>query len=146
MANLYIMVGIPGSGKSTYAKQLDGVVCSSDQIRKELYGSESILGSYYEVFKTLDEKVKNVLESGQNAIYDATNLTKNGRKNIINKFRNYAEKIIIVFMNTPLPVALERNKKRERKVPKRIIRNMSYSLEEPTKEEADELIVVEVEK
>lgn len=145
MASLYIMVGIPGSGKSTYAKKLDGVVCSSDETRKELYGSEEILGSHYEVFRTLDKKVKNVLESGQNAIYDATNLTKNGRKNIINKFRNYAEKIIIVFMDTPLPVALERNEKRERKVPKRIIKNMSYSLEEP-KKEADELIIVEVKK
>lgn len=35
-----MMVGLPGSGKSTYAKELsndlDAIICSSDIIRKEL--------------------------------------------------------------------------------------------------------------
>lgn len=32
---VYFMIGIPGSGKSTLAQTLDGIVVSSDEIRKE---------------------------------------------------------------------------------------------------------------
>ena len=44
--NLYIMIGLPGSGKDTIAKQiqavdrLKNVVLSSDNIRMELFGWE----------------------------------------------------------------------------------------------------------
>ena len=44
--NLYIMIGLPGSGKDTIAKQiqavdrLKNVVLSSDNIRMELFGCE----------------------------------------------------------------------------------------------------------
>lgn len=37
---VYFMIGIPGSGKSTLAQTLDGIVVSSDEIRKEFFGSE----------------------------------------------------------------------------------------------------------
>ena len=40
-----MMVGLVGSGKSTYAKQLaeetNAIICSSDAIRKELCGDEN---------------------------------------------------------------------------------------------------------
>ena len=41
-----MMVGLPGSGKSTYAKELaertNAKICSSDAIREELTGDISI--------------------------------------------------------------------------------------------------------
>ena len=40
-----MMVGLVGSGKSTYAKQLaeetNAIICSSDAIREELCGDEN---------------------------------------------------------------------------------------------------------
>ena len=46
MTTLYMMVGLPASGKSTYAKllaeEVDGIIVSSDAIRKEWYGDENI--------------------------------------------------------------------------------------------------------
>lgn len=146
MSKLYIMVGIPGSGKSTYAKKIDGVICSSDQIRKELYGSEAILGSYSKVFGILDEMVKNVLISGENAIYDATNLSKRGRRSLIYRFQEYAEEIIIIYICTSLKTALKRNNRRKRKVPENIIKEMYYNkLEEPDNFEADKVIYIDTE-
>ena len=46
MADLYILVGIPGSGKSTVAKMLsqriqNSVIVSSDEAREELFGDPS---------------------------------------------------------------------------------------------------------
>jgi predicted kinase len=42
---LILLCGIPGSGKTTYAKTnafKDDIILSSDSIRKEFYGDESI--------------------------------------------------------------------------------------------------------
>ena len=33
MRDLYIMVGIPGSGKTKYSKELDGIRCSFREAR-----------------------------------------------------------------------------------------------------------------
>ena len=45
-----MMVGLVGSGKSTYAKQLaeetNAIICSSDAIREELCGDENSQKSY----------------------------------------------------------------------------------------------------
>lgn len=42
MAKLIILVGAPGVGKSTFAKELGGQIVSTDEIRKKLYGNENI--------------------------------------------------------------------------------------------------------
>ena len=52
---LIILCGIPGSGKTTYAKKYiennaNTIHLSSDAIRKELYGDESVQGNPGEVF------------------------------------------------------------------------------------------------
>lgn len=45
MNKLYVMVGLPASGKSTiaaeYVEQHDAVLVSSDAIRAEIYGDEN---------------------------------------------------------------------------------------------------------
>ena len=45
MRKLNILIGIPGSGKSTYAQTIIGSIVSTDTIRRSLYGDESILYS-----------------------------------------------------------------------------------------------------
>ena len=52
---LILLVGIPGSGKTTYAekyikKHSDTLHLSSDMIREELWGNEAIQGDNNEVF------------------------------------------------------------------------------------------------
>lgn len=49
---VYVLVGCPACGKSTFAKNFDNdtVVISSDAIREELYGNEAIQGNGKEVF------------------------------------------------------------------------------------------------
>ena len=56
-----MMVGLPASGKSHYAKLLskqhNAKIMSSDSIREELYGSESVQEDSNKVFELLHRRV-----------------------------------------------------------------------------------------
>lgn len=99
---VYFMIGIPGSGKSTLAQTLDGIVVSSDEIRKEFFGSEDpdkctdLLKRWVEqypeaktmsvnsfVFKVMNERTCKLLQEGNNVVYDATNTTVSYRKETV---------------------------------------------------------------
>lgn len=66
MNKLYMMIGLPGSGKSTIAKELskseDTVIVSSDEIRKEL-GDINDQSQNNKVFEEVEKKLKqNIME------------------------------------------------------------------------------------
>ncbi len=133
MAKLYILVGLPGSGKSTFAKELDGAVhISSDEIRACLYGSEEIQNDPSRVFAFMDSATRDCLEDGRDVIYDATSLTEAIRVKTINKFKDLASEIICVQMSTPLSECLRRNARRSRIVPEDKLLKMAESFETPT--------------
>ncbi|MBK1811647.1 ATP-binding protein [Clostridium sp. YIM B02505] len=128
---LYILIGIPGCGKSYYAdhnlKDNSTVIISTDEIRKSLFGSYSFcLNTNNLVIKTAKENIKTELLNN-NVIFDATNTNKKYRKSIINIGLKCNAIIIGIVFNTPLHICLERNERRcsERKVPKNIIMKMS---------------------
>lgn len=79
-----MMVGLPGSGKSTYAKELAdemrAIICSSDAIREELCGDENSQDKNEDVFKILHSRIKECLRKGVNVIYDATNINSKRRR------------------------------------------------------------------
>lgn len=132
MSKLYTLCGLPGSGKSTAAEKLDGIIFSSDAIRKELYGDENIQGNGKQVFQVLNNRVRKALAEGKNAVYDATNITAKRRKNIVSSFD--AEHICI-YVDTPKEECIRRNANRERKVPIKVIERMARNFEPPTEEE-----------
>lgn len=79
MAKMYIMVGLPGSGKSTKAKTLNGVVISTDQIfmSDDIYlFSPSILSMAHQINQ---EKVRVACSLGHDVIIDNTNLSARER-------------------------------------------------------------------
>ena len=61
MAKLYIMVGLPGSGKSTYSKKLskeiNAEIVSSDDIRIELFGIDKKVPNSKKVFKEMRKRI-----------------------------------------------------------------------------------------
>ena len=80
MTNYFIMmVGLSYSGKSTLAKEIaikyNGVIHSSDAIRKELYGDANIQTNPQKIFSKLRNRVIADLKESKNVIYDATNLS-----------------------------------------------------------------------
>lgn len=144
MAKLYVMVGLPGAGKSTIAKEIpDTVHISSDEIRECLYGNEVSQGDPKRVFSFMDEATEECLKDGRDVVYDATSITEELRADIVNKFRPYADEIICVHIDTPVEECLRRNARRSRSVPEGIIWKMWSRFEDPTTWEGfNKLIVV----
>ena len=128
-----MLIGVPGSGKSTYAKKISEKykikILSSDSIRKELYGSEEIQKDNWKVFEKLNKIAINSLNNGESVIYDATNINMKRRIHLLNSLP-ICEKRCIIFISS-LELCIERQNFRDRKVPNYVIEKQIKSFQVP---------------
>lgn len=115
---LILLVGIPGSGKTTYADRYikehpSTVHLSSDLIRNELWGSEAAQGDNNEVFSLMQSRTVEALNNGQSVVYDATNVTRKDRSYIIALCPKFA-KIECHITWVPIETCIEREKNANR--------------------------------
>lgn len=141
-----MLVGISGSGKTTYAKKLieeiSGTHLSSDSIRKELYGDESIQDDPSVVFDIMRKRALYGLDFGYNVIYDATNVTRKDRASILSVLPKYAT-IECHIVWAPIETCIERDAVRKRTVGKEVIDKMLKRFQAPFFEEGfDEIKVI----
>ena len=140
MADVYLLCGIPGSGKSFWSAhhvKPGAAYVSRDTIRFSLLKEgEPYFSHEDEVYNILWDQINGALSDGRDVIVDQTSLNKKSRKFLIDHLTGY-NKINVIWFDTPLEVALERNEHREdlTKVPRGQIRRMYYSFEKPTFEE-----------
>lgn len=137
---LYILIGLPGSGKSTYAKRhTECTVINPDRIRKELYGSEECQEDGRRVFGIAFYRLRKAISENKDVIFDATNITRWSRK----QFFKFNAEVIAVFFNTDKEECKKRNAARSRIVPEQVIDNMASRLEIPLLEEGfSEIIII----
>lgn len=130
---LILLCGIPGSGKTTYAKkysQYGAIHISSDQIRKELYGDESIQGNPGEVFSLMQKRTLENLNNGVSVYYDATNVTRKDRAGIISMCPKFVY-IECHIVWAPIEDCIKRDTDRERTVGKEVIDKMLKRFQPP---------------
>ena len=138
---LYIMCGLPGSGKSTYAKTLNAANICPDNIREELCGNAVNQSKNKEVFSLAFERAQKLLEDGKDVVFDATNVTISARRNVLNKLSAYCGKTICVVVGTNKEKCKQRNMFRERHVPEFVIERMSNVFVYPSKKEGFDKIL-----
>lgn len=138
MLTFYMMVGLPGSGKSTKAEQIKNEFCaqvfSSDALRKEKFGDEKIQKDAAGIFKELLNRCAASLDSGYTTVLDATNLSYKKRMEFLrelDKKVSLAFSKICVLMATPYEICCERNSSRERVVPDEAMKRMYCSFYTP---------------
>lgn len=147
MPMFYMMVGLPGSGKSFTAESIpNAVVHSSDAIRAEVLGDENDQTQQDLVFQTLHKRVLQDLVDGKDVVYDATNINYKRRIGFLNRVRalhKHDLRTVCLFMATPYEVCLERNNNRERSVPESVIQRMYFKFDVPMMAEGwDEIRIV----
>lgn len=117
-ATVYMMIGIPGSGKTTYthAQLHNAVYIGTDAIRRELYGREMTIRGRKKVYDLVRKRLKNAVKNEKDVVLDCTNTTVHHRKKLLRMIPRYC-RVIGIWMHTPLRYAVRDNRKRSRHVP-----------------------------
>lgn len=139
-----MVVGLPGSGKSTYIEKYysNYHVHSSDAIREELSGDVNNQDINKQVFSTLHKRVKEDLVAGYNVVYDATNISWKRRKAFLQELKNINCHKECVLMATPFELCVQRNNERDRVVPYFVIERMYKNFDIPWYNEGWDSIVI----
>ena len=123
-----IMIGLPGSGKSTWCKDLykgdENVVYICPDKNHTKLCDEGILKKAY-------QQLDNALKEHKDVVIDAANLTKRYRKKWLDICKKYKANVTAVYMHLNYSQVIERMSSRGKQIPHDIIRKMYFDLEEP---------------
>ena len=109
MAKLIMLIGIPGSGKTTCSKDLsneyEAIVVSTDRVSQTYVGIDE-----KDVFPTVYKMCYEELNAGRNVILDATHITPKVRKrsfDALDAFGISYDKVA-VYVDTPVEEGVRR--------------------------------------
>jgi len=129
---LYVLVGLPGSGKSTWLARQGKPALSSDELRGLLTGDESDQGNNRLIFAQLRELVRARLVSGcEETWVDSTALTRAERRCWIRLAELHGCAVEAVYFDTPAEVCRARNRARKRHVPDEAMERMARRMTAP---------------
>lgn len=150
MNTLHILMGTPGSGKSTWIQNhLDEhtVWISRDDVRFSMVAEdEEYFSKEKQVFKEFIRRIDNALENGYDVFADATHLNKASRNKLLRAVNHkLALNVDVIWIKTPLSECIYRNDNRKGTrsfVPRSVIRRMFYQIEKPEFEEGFDTIYI----
>ncbi len=139
-----VMVGLSGSGKSTFAKTHldDHAVISLDEIRDSLSSRENQQNNS-KVVRIAKEELRKHLRARGRVVWDATSLRIDFRSAVIDLAMDYGALITIVAVHASLATLQERDKRREHPVPAAIRAKQVHTAQWPELREAHRFITVD---
>ena len=163
-AAMIMLIGPPGSGKSTYIAGLIAVknllsnnnyqvaVISTDDIFEEMAKDTGITYSeafgkfsYKEVEREMFNRLDRAIKENQNIIIDQTNMTVKSRARKLQKFpSNYSKEAVVFSVDrTELDRRLkQRETETGKSIPKHVVDSMLASYQEPTMDEGFNKIII----
>lgn len=128
-----IMVGYPGSGKSTIAKH----ICEDERF-------VLIQGDVYKTSPKMIKAASERVQEGKSIVFDATNSSCKKRSEYLAFAKKHNYKALCIHVSTSLEVAYKRNKERstENQVPKIVYSVYTKHFESPSVEEGFDVIVL----
>lgn len=130
MIKVYMTKGLPGSGKSTWAKKLvtdnpnKYKRINKDDLRDMLDDGKYSSDSEKFVLQVRDSLILMSIEKGKHVIIDDTNLATKHEERIKQLIKGKAELIIQDFTDVPLDICIERDLKRLSSVGEKVIRDL----------------------
>ena len=135
---MYMTIGLPGSGKSTWAEKTGLTVLSLDELRRR----KGLEPDDENLLAELNNEAVKLAGRGEDFIYDAPDLKRKNRRQVLTLIGNKAHKAACLFP-VPLDICKERNKRREDFVPEKVIDRMMVSFDVPfCLEGFDEILMV----
>jgi predicted kinase len=145
MRELVILIGFPGSGKTTYGREK-----FPGHIRISLYELTNMVGGNKKLARKLEMKcIEKSLDMGFDVVVDRANLSGRRRKKLIKFAREKNARVTGIWFDVPEKIWQERNSKRafiedmSPRVPDYKIEEMKKQFEVPSMEDGyDELIII----
>ncbi|MGB3613450.1 MAG: AAA family ATPase [Elainellaceae cyanobacterium] len=133
---LVVMIGLPGSGKTTFARRLvpEDLLISTDAIRRELFGNEAIQGPWAQIEARVVERLMQVearseAAPSRYAVYDATNAVHRQRCRFLRQAHGLGFTAIYgCWLDYSLDLCLGRNRSRSKPVPDAVVERMHRCL------------------
>ncbi len=159
-----MFVGVPGSGKTTFARQLarkiNGVTINSDAMRLSMWGSKEAVQRTHSsprerangnrlTFGAMDYAAAQILKAGHSVIYDANANNYAERNKMAHIAVENGGVGIVVRINTPHDVAIRRGLEREeaadqpRFVAEKaedVVKRFAQAIEEP--DEREQVVII----
>ena len=137
-----MLSGLPGMGKDYYIQSagIDVPVVSLDVIRRKHKLSPTDKSANGWVVQTAKEEARTYLRKGQDFVWNATNITRQMRAQLIDLFVDYGAKVKIVYLEQPYHIWRQQNKSREYALPESVLDKMLDKLEVPQLAEAHEVV------
>jgi predicted kinase len=146
---LWMTVGAPGSGKSTWAKDFVAknpsvVRVCPDDCRRAICGDSNNQSVSYPAFCMAKKQMQKAFDDGKSVVFDAANMYRRSRKDFINMARVRGIKTIAQVFECDKATLLARNIKRGaeggRNVSETVIDTMLARYQRPETSEFNEVI------
>lgn len=136
-----LMCGLAGVGKDNYIRQhyADWPVISLDDIRRQHKLKATDTAATGWVVQQAKEQAKTYLRAGISFVWNATNLTRQIRQQLISLFAEYQAYTRIVYLEVPYTIWRKQNQKRDYAVPEQALDRMLSRLEVPLVNEAHQV-------
>jgi len=136
-----LLSGLPGSGKSTWVRgrAAGWAVISPDEIRAELGVDPGDAAEQGRVGQVARDRAKELLRAGKSFVWDATNISRDMRAQLVALCAGYGAFVRIVYVEAPWGEMLARNRARKNAVPESVMGRLMARLEVPSATEAHEV-------